>query len=144
MTRSYRNGVFFFQILYSSLIILSSTASSNGSVQISRYKQINSWPKRVTASGEKKHVCPFVISTNRFLFGPSCCRWNLLNAETFVTLNHSKSVLSPPRFGPYDQFPPIGDVPSQLLCQQPLCNVTSDSTSVNFVFVFSKICFLRI
>lgn len=31
ITKSYKNGVFFFQILYSSLIILSSTASSKGS-----------------------------------------------------------------------------------------------------------------
>jgi len=31
MTRSYRNGVFFFQILYSSLITRSSTASSKDS-----------------------------------------------------------------------------------------------------------------
>lgn len=33
MTRSYRKGVFFFQILYSSLITLSSTASSNAATK---------------------------------------------------------------------------------------------------------------
>ena len=35
ITKSYKNGVFFFQILYSSLITLSSTASSNCSPSLS-------------------------------------------------------------------------------------------------------------
>lgn len=36
ITKSYRNGVFFFQILYSSFMIRSSTASSKGSLQYNK------------------------------------------------------------------------------------------------------------
>lgn len=39
ITRSYRKGVFFFQILYSSFITLSSTASSNAPTE-SDYKNM--------------------------------------------------------------------------------------------------------